>query len=409
MNTRTSFLHLSILFVLTFLLTNCSSDDPQPSVEAPESYAFTRNGQTTVSFSGQTDRINMATELINGMKDFDNATKQSLLEMFRNESESGDDVSPFADAGLNASTKSVKSKVAASKDLFSTNTTESSEIKADFEAWINAQVDEVFPNKETLAEAGVAGQVADGSSTRYVNADGLEYNQAVNKGLIGALMADQILNNYLSTAVLDEAENVANNDNEVLDGSSNYTTMEHKWDEAYGYLYGTSADATDPNNTIGSDDSFLNKYLGSVNSDDDFNTYAEEIFDAFKLGRAAIVAKNYTTRDAQVAIIRERISEVIAIRAVYYLQQGKTKLSATNGNSAAFHALSEAYGFIYSLRFTRKPEGSTSFFAKAEVDAMLGKLMGGTNGLWSVTGTALDEISADIAEKFSFTVEQAGS
>lgn len=409
MNTRTNFLHLSILFVLTLLLTNCSSDDPQPSVEVPESYSFTRNGQTTVSFSGQTDRINMAAELINGMKDFDNATKQSLLEMFRNESENGDDVSPFADAGLNASTKSVKSKVAASKDLFSTNTTESSEIKADFEAWINAQVDEVFPNKETLAEAGVAGQVADGSSTRYVNADGLEYNQAVNKGLIGALMADQILNNYLSTAVLDEAENVANNDNEVLDGSSNYTTMEHKWDEAYGYLYGTSADATDPNNTIGSDDSFLNKYLGSVNSDDDFNTYAEEIFDAFKLGRAAIVAKDYTTRDAQVAIIRERVSEVIAIRAVYYLQQGKTKLSATNGNSAAFHALSEAYGFIYSLRFTRKPEGSTSFFAKAEVDAMLGKLMGGTNGLWSVTGTTLDEISADIAEKFSFTVEQAGS
>lgn len=409
MNTRTNFLHLSIFFVLTLLLTNCSSDDPQPSVEAPESYSFTRNGQTTVSFSGQTDRIKMATELINGMKDFDNATKQSLLEMFRNESENGDDVSPFADAGLNASTKSVKSKVAASKDLFSTNTTESSEIKADFEAWINAQVDEVFPNKEKLAEAGVAGQVTDGSSTRYVNADGLEYNQAVNKSLIGALMADQILNNYLSTAVLDEAENVANNDNEVLDGSSNYTTMEHKWDEAYGYLYGTSADVTDPNNTIGSDDSFLNKYLGSVNTDDDFNTYAEEIFDAFKLGRAAIVAKDYTTRDAQVAIIRERISEVIAIRAVYYLQQGKNKLSATNGNSAAFHALSEAYGFIYSLRFTRKLEGSTSYFAKVEVDAMLGKLMGGTDGLWSVTGNTLDEISTDIAEKFSFTVEQAGS
>ena len=39
------------------------------------------------------------------------------------------------------------------------------------------------------------------------NAGGLEYNQLVNKGLIGALMVDQMLNNYLSAAVLDEADN----------------------------------------------------------------------------------------------------------------------------------------------------------------------------------------------------------
>ncbi|MEQ9288342.1 MAG: DUF4856 domain-containing protein [Cyclobacteriaceae bacterium] len=413
MNTRTNFLHLSILFVLTLLLTNCSSDDPQPSVEAPESYSFTRNGQSTVSFSGQTDRIKMATELINGMKDFDNATKQGLLEMYRNESETGGDVSPFADASLNSSTKSVKGKVAASADYFADNTVESSKIKSDFETWISVHMDDVFPNRNTLASPGNPGQLADGSLTRYVSGSGLVLNQVVAKSLLGALMADQMLNNYLSTAVLDAGSKRQDNDNGLVEDGENYTTMEHNWDEAYGYLYGTSVNKEDPNTTIGEDDSFLNDYTGTVNSDDDFKGIADDIFNAFKLGRAAIVAKSYELRDEQAKNIRENISKVIAIRAVAYLQQAKIALPVDRNNTTAygtaFQLLSEAYGFIYSLRFTRKPEGSTSFFAKAEVDAMLGKLMGGTNGLWSVTGTTLDEISADIAEKFSFTVEQAGS
>ncbi|HBY69569.1 MAG TPA: DUF4856 domain-containing protein, partial [Flavobacteriaceae bacterium] len=112
------------------------------------------------------------------------------------------------------------------------------QIKADFESYISDQVNVVFPNENTIAEPGVAGQIADGSSVRYVNGKGVELNQTFAKGLIGALLTDQILNNYLSTSVLDEASNRENNDNQILDGDNNYTTMEHKWDEAYGYLYG---------------------------------------------------------------------------------------------------------------------------------------------------------------------------
>ena len=46
-------------------------------------------------------------------------------------------------------------------------------------------------------------------------------------------------------------------------------------------------------------DSFLNKYLSRVEGDSDFAGIAEEIYNAFKLGRAAIVAKDYTTRNVQ--------------------------------------------------------------------------------------------------------------
>ena len=222
---------------------------------------------------------------------------------------------------LNLTNKSIRSKIAASADYFSANATESAEIKADFESYISDQVNIVFPNENTIAEPGVAGQIADGSSVRYVNEKGVELNQVFAKGLIGALLTDQILNNYLSTSVLDEASNRENNDNQILDGDNNYTTMEHKWDEAYGYLYGDPSIPTEnPNSVLNeSDDRLLFNYLGRVDGDEDFEGLAEDVFTAFKTGRAAIVAGDYELRDEQVAIIKENISKTIAVRAVYYL------------------------------------------------------------------------------------------
>ena len=271
-------------------------------------------------------------------------------------------------------------------------------------------MEEVFPNEQELAMPGVAGQIADGSSVRYVNAQGLEYNQAVNKGLIGALMIDQILNNYLSPAVLDEADNIAENDAGIVADGENYTTMEHKWDEAFGYLFGATENFAEANLTIGGDDSFLNKYLGRVEGDADFAGIAEDIFNAFKLGRAAIVAGNYDLRDEQATIIKEELSKVIAIRAVYYLQQGKNAIPLEgnlNNYGTAFHDLSEGFGFVYSLRFTRPSDSSSSYFSKSEVDGFIADLTAG-NGFWEVTPATLDEISNAIAAKFDFTVAQAG-
>jgi len=402
---------LSLIVIASALsAVSCDSDDDTQSggnVTAPATYVFERNGTSTVSFSGQTARIKMAEELISAMKDFA-VTDVTMLEMYRNETATGGDANPFADAALNAETKSVKSKAGASRDFFSTNATEAAEIKADFETWITAQVSEVFPNENQLASAGVAGQIADGSSTRYVNGKGLEYNQAVNKGLIGALMLDQMLNNYLGTSVLDEASNIEDNNNGTLSGTSNYTTMEHKWDEAYGYLFGNADNTAAPMSELGGSDSFLNKYLGRVEGDSDFVGIAQEVYDALKLGRAAIVAQNYTVRDEQAAIVRQKLSEVIAIRAVYYLQQGKNAM-ADQQFGTAFHDLSEGFGFLYSLRFTRNPSTANSYFSKSEVDGFINDLYGSTNGFWDLDAATLDAISNDIAAKFDFTVAEAGS
>lgn len=403
---------LTLLSILSIsFLTGCGDDDDStPNLNVPETYAFTRNGESTVSFSGQTTRIGMAEEIVSALSD-NTMTEAEIDAMFAH-AEGDDD---FSDASLNASGKNVRSKTAASTDFFSANATESAEIKEEFDGWIQAQVDEVFPEWSNDASDGNAGQIqeAGGGSVRYVNANGLEYNQAFGKSLIGALMTDQALNNYLGSAVLDAGTNVEDNDNGVLDGSNNYTTMEHKWDEAYGYLYGTAANTADPNATIGEDDSFLNKYIGRVEGDSDFAGIADDIFNAFKLGRAAIVAGDYETRDEQASIIREKVSEIIAIRAVYYLQTGKNGLEAASPDMAAiFHDLSEAYGFIYSLQFTRDPMTDAPYFSRSEVQGFLDKIYptsGDNNGFWDVTTNDLQDVSEDIAAGFDFTIDQAAN
>ena len=391
------------LTISSLFFMSCDKDDdpivdPEPTV-APATYTFLRDGVTTVYYSGQSTRIAMGQEFISALKD-ESKTETQLDAMFDHQEGAAD----FSDTNLNASSKNIRSKTAASADLFSSNTTDATAIKKQFDSWISEQVSDVFPYWSDDASAGSAGKIqeAGGGSTRYVNGKGLELNQAINKGLIGGLMADQMLNNYLGTAVLDAGTNTVDNDEKTLSDGKNYTTMEHKWDEGFGYLYGAD---NQENPTLGAD-SFLNKYLARVEGDPDFQGIAATIYDAFKLGRAAIVNNDYLTRDDQVDIIRENISKVIAIRAIYYLQQGKANLGTDW--ASAFHDLSEGFGFVYSLQFTRKPGTNAAYFSTSEVNGFISTLTSG-NGFWDITADQLDTMSNTIADRFGISVAQAGS
>lgn len=390
------------LFLTSVIFTSCSSDDNgdgnvNPNVVVPATYVFENNGESSVDFGGQTTRIQMAEEFISALLD-NTSTEEKLDAMFAHEENNND----FSNADLNSSNKSVRSKIAASADYFSTNTTASIAIKENFDLWISAQVTEVFPKWDDDAVAGSAGKIQQigGGSTRYVNGKGLEYNQAIAKSIIGGLMVDQMLNNYLSIAVLDEGTNAADNDAGTLVDGKNYTNMEHKWDEAYGYLYGNEDTPATPE--LGKD-SFLNKYLASVEADSDFTGIANDIYEAFKLGRAAIVAKDYELRDEQAQIIRKKVSKVVAVRSVYYLQSGKEVLESDK--ASAFHSLSEALGFINSLRFTRDTVTDSPVLDAATIDGYMDTLMAG-NGFWDVTPATLDQISNEIAAAYGFTTEE---
>ena len=306
----------------------------------------------------------------------------------------------FETTALNTSGKQLKDKTAASKDYFQLflgggTTTEKISVQAFFETQLTSAN---TASLGTAASAGVAGSYLDGTSKRLFAANGLEPQQVLLKGMMGACFMDQIVNNYLSKNKLDEGTNKINNTNKVLEDSKTYTTMEHTWDEAYGYIYGV--DGT----------KFWSSYIDQVNADTDFNTVKADINLAFRTGRAAIVANDYATRDAQIDIIKAKLAIVPAVRAVFYLQEGKGKLTTDKG-AKAFHALSEAYGFIISLRYTNKPGTDKPYFTKAEVDAMLANMVSGTNGFWDIDtlGTKLDSISAQIATKFGFTIAQAAT
>ena len=164
------------------------TDKLTPAVSTPDTYTFERNGASSVNFSGQTTRIKMAEEIITAFKET-TSTEEKLDKMFTH-SEGDND---FFEAALNASSKNIRSKTAASADYFS-GEADAIKIKEDFDGFIKKQVDEVFPNWGVDAVKGTAGRIkeADGKE-RFVNAKGLEYDQAFGKGLIGALMVDQIL------------------------------------------------------------------------------------------------------------------------------------------------------------------------------------------------------------------------
>lgn len=350
---------------------------------------FTRNDASTVSFSGQTTRLQQTVEIGGNLK-----TTTSVADI-QLEFEGQDGLSAgFTDASLNGTTKIVRAKTSSSIGLFNkSNATGQGAINvAVIDGFISSHQD-VLTNWATTASAGVAGTFLDSDgSTRYVTAKGLELDQAFTKSMIGALAYDQVVNQYLNR-LDDEADGSdvyrTANDEGVLDGDT-YTTMEHHWDESFGYVYG---------NITG--ENLIFKYIDNVDGLPKFSGVESDILEAFVTGRIAIVEKNYTTRDAQISILREKLGLIIAVRAVNYLGGGADLIgSLAAGDTAradAFHDLSEGYGFVNSLRYIVDGDGS-AYFTDAEVDAYLDILNAG-NGFWTVTSDQLLDMADDIAAK----------
>ena len=355
----------------------------------PEEYSFTRDGGSTVFYTGQTARLRMATELKSAMNNT-SYTQEQINNMFS----SG---TGFNDATLDASGKNVRGKTATSPIAQST-------VRPLFDSWIEEFTTVVAPAviAGTTASSGVAGSYteADGSRTVKVTAKGFELNQVFSKGLIGALQVDQIINNYLSFSKLDGARE--DNDTGVYaythpDATeASITKMEHYWDEAFGYLQGLDSQFKSGLGTAPNKDSAnLNYYLNKINEQDNEAGISDTIYNAFIAGRAAIVNKDYEERDKQAGIISAEISKVIGYKAHYYLVAGAEDI--TNGDwAAALHALSEAYGFILGLQFTKDSSGN-HYMSNTEVNDLLSRLSAGNGGFWERTVEELNTIADEVA------------
>lgn len=362
---------------LALLATSCKKENvvpttpsgleiPYTSLTATSNYKTTfvdADGKTTVDFSGQTTRINMLKEMDAHMKagtsaDID-ATK--LINMFRNQN------TPFTSADLNAATD----KVISSKTAQSFSATEADAERARFISYFN-ELERISKMRSNTAEQGKAGVLG---TNRLVDEKGFEYSQFVQKGLIGAMMLDQIANIYLGT-------DKQSADNTTPNEGKNYTAMEHHWDEAYGYL--TSND-TYP---IKGSESFLGEYARQGAS---VGGGADNLYLAFLKGRAAIVNNDLTTRDEQIAYIRTELEKAIAAVAISYLN----KTNSATDDASRFHALSEGVGFIYSLRFAHNAK-----INKAKSEELLNILMGKANGFWSLTPADINNVRDQIATTF---------
>tara|TARA_B100000614_G_C14550877_1_gene493919 strand:- start:389 stop:1498 length:1110 start_codon:yes stop_codon:yes gene_type:complete len=365
------------------LIISCSKDKDEDVVDntvtPPATYEFTRNGQSTVSFGGQTARLKMAAEIYSALKD-NSSTKEQIDNMFNNGT-------GFSDSSLDASGKNIGSKTAASPIASAT-------VKPIFDAMIVDFVDNVIPAWNDDAADGTPGKLTDETRSVYINAKGHEITQLFTKGLMGALVTDQILNNYLTAAKLDSGTNRDDQANLVLEYGT-ATKMEHYWDEGFGYLYGEEANVARAD--LGSNPTgngvLVNKYFKKVNDQAERAGIAQTVYDAFKMGRAAIVAENYTVRDEQAAIIQVNLSKVIGYKAMDYLNGYVSKKDA--GNLAdAIHALSEGWGFILSLQFTNDGTGNP-YFSNSEVNAMLAKI----DNFWTVSSADCTSMANDIKTK----------
>ena len=356
-------MYKSIFLMLTIFVFSCDSDsddDGNSLITAPETYEFTRNGASSVSFSGQTTRLNQADELYGALNAETDET--SLMLMFAG---SDGTSAGFSNPDLNGTSKLIRSKTAASTLAGSATT------KARFDAMITDFASNVVPNFNGDAMQGVAGAMTtiDGGSTYQFNAMGQEIDQTFFKGLIGAFTLDQIVNNYIHPNQLDSGTRIDDNDNDVLSGDNNYTDMEHKWDEGFGYLYGQEPDISVSGTTPGAvNGNLLMKYFEKVN--DNYEPgIAQVVYDAFIMGRTAIVNKDYTLRDQQADIIQVELSKVIGYYSIHYLNDYLNKMQ-TGNIAGAFHALSEAHGFILSLQFTNNGNDEP-FMDKATVEYFL--------------------------------------
>ena len=376
---------LFIAGICAVLFASCKKDETTPTPTNPvvekvpySSLSSTTNyfetfkgadGKTTVDFSGQTTRIKMLKDIDAYMKKGLTQTldAQVLKNMFENKN------GAFTTQGLNEATdKTIVSKTAQSFSAADADA-ERQRFYGYFTAIANASA-----NFSQKAEAGKAG-LLDGKY--LVNEKGFEYGQFVQKGLIGAMMLDQISNIYFGTE-----KQAADNKTTVT--GKNYTQLEHHWDEAYGYL---TSNEVYPKKDPADNTKWLESYLGSYARQVNFPAGPEAIYMALLKGRAAIVNNDMTTRDAQIATLRSSFEKAIATIAISYLN--KTKTATSDG--AKFHSLSEGFGFVYSLRFAHNAK-----INKAKSDELQNILTSKTNGFWELNNSDIDNVRDQIATAF---------
>ncbi len=323
----------------------------------PDTYVFTdADGNNTVSYSGQTSRMDMLSEMVSYLKTANGSNTNpatldanTLLAMYDNS------YTGWSDTNLIDNGKQLKSKTALND----------AGIQAMFEGWM------------TDAAAGSP----DVTGSYLQAASGIEWTQMIEKGLMGACFASQMTSNYLA--------GISTDDNTVaVDAAAGkyYTEMEHHWDEAYGYF----TDAPDyPNNGT---DRFWGKYANKSYLEDNIGS-ATDISLAFRTGRAAISAGDTDAALVQAGILETEVKQMVAGMALHYLNDVKSQIAGGNAQSSINHSMSEALAFIFGIQFVTDNPDMSSTDVMALVNQIAPDVAGFSMDITEIN-TVIDQVAA---------------
>lgn len=358
---------LSLAGLLTF--TACTEDpvnpiEGTPSEEVPATYNF-----ENADYSGQMARIQMLSMLEGKAKEAATAevSATELNDVFIN----------------------------ASGDLFGTN----KDIASKTASNAVSEMESYFASIDTLS--GNPDNVIDG---RIYDQHGVEPAQMIAKGLMGALLYYQATAVYLGDAKMD-VDNI-----EVTEGKG--TSMQHHWDEAFGY-FGAPTDYLTEEVPEGAEDPaekrwywahYANGRAGVIDAN-------EKIFTAFLEGRTAInnhriatsnnneeaAAEALATRDAAIATIRENWERLAAANVVHYVNSAIGDLSA-NEEGNFFHHWSEGKAFLNTLQ--HNPAKNITDAELAELNELFG------NSPKETDAAKLQQANDQLQQIFGFTIAE---
>ena len=309
----------SALALALFTFTSCNKDNDGPNVQpytVPSAYTF-----ENVDFTEATAHVRM----LDGINKYLGKTQSSMdkvpLDQSKVDNMWTNTGNPFDSTWLNSTGTSLSEVIADG---------------AAFKGLLDALV--TLSGKDlTPATEGAEGYIARNAGKILVNANGVEYVQAFQKGAMGAALYKQAME------LLDKVP--SSNNTTVVAGQG--TEMSHNFDLAFGYFslptnYDTSAAfATENKSSL----LFWGNYLRERG---EYIHATDALWTAFRTGRAAIEANDVAEVAAQIAIIKDYWEKLAAAAAWAYV----TIPQSQAGNLASqFHALSEGLGFIAALKY----------------------------------------------------------
>ena len=383
MHLRTLSVLLPAAFIFLLGCTDESVVDPgDDGIPVPAAYAFDsrfEEGTSSVFYGGQVVRNLLVNDLkihVDGLsKDGAAAIAEEDL-LRRYEYQDVYDLTTLTSAGTTPLLEDGYSRIATEKDLIG---------KLDgapligwgqpADAVLRGYFQQIAANSEDASKRG--------TPAAYTSDDGVDMSQMINKILLGAVVYSQATGTYLNT-ILDR-------DNGAPSGDNAFTTMEHAWDEAFGY-FGAARDYAQYSDQDLADDLLWrdSNSDGAIDLQSEYNyAYARnaakrdqggtgvdftgDIFQAFLEGRTAIVNEASAQQiAAQRDIIVSTWDEVVASTVVHYINDTMDDMASVTDeqledkNNAALNThWAEMKGYAFALQYNP---------FKAITDAQLGEI-----------------------------------